>query len=1178
MKKLNLILFTFFIAIGSYAQQVPNVKNSWLGNSNPFPTNFVPQGIEGMCVGKDGTVYTNVPWEEGGGNFGEFKPNGDVNHGEASFGWGLGGGSDAASNSTYVYYCVAVDNEGGGLQNEPGYVRWPVGATTKWLGISRRLKSDVKQGAPFEGGASWPVGTTLVALEYNSTVEQPWIQGIYANETELYVGIDSRNIVKVYNANTMAFIRQFSVANPRQIAMDSQGNIWVAQGMDATKIKRYTPTGTLLPQSITLPAGSFVGDFCIDKNDRILIGDVGRREQVLIYTNILVNPDFTSTFGALNGIHSGISGRNEPLKFQQIRGIGVDTLGNIFIGNTQWHTGGQGTMIEKYNLTTGVMEWKRHCTMFVDAMGIDNESDGRDVYGKVEHFTVDHSLPPGQDNVYASYTIDRYKYPADPRLWEQFASVQVKTIKGHKFLAMSSMNGGLGAIFRFKPDTDGDIAIPCIVFGININPRYPNSINGPWMWRDLNGNGQMDAGEYTKQVQYDIDGGYGASFDDNGDIWQAGVGNILHTKCLGLDANNILLYNGNYTLIPAPAPFTNVKRAYYDVKLNRMYLAGGTTTQDTVDSWQSMGRAINRYDNWSTGNRTASTSELVLPAVTVGGFTVPISFRVVKDYIFVGFLGGDNTIPRLQLNIYKVLDNSMVGYIRVPWGGAGLFDIIQSFDGYQRKNGSYMIVTEEDGRNKNVMYNWSPTVPAVETSNTLDANTNYLGYLNTAASKPLNVTSNVSWTITGAPAWLTLSTTSGTGNAVVNFNVAANTAPTSRTATLTLSGGTLSKTITVFQNFADVTAPSNATALAATLLTPFSFTLNWAASTDNVLVTGYQIFKDGNLVATTPSINTSFIGLTPNTAYTMLVKSIDAAGNISAGTTLIVTTPAITYPYITARGHANFEAPPRAFDGINWSSWMDWESTTWLQIQYATPVVYNTYSIYCIDDSLRGRDPKNWVLQGSNDGINYTNLNTQNNQSWTTQGSVKTYYANNTTAYSHYRFNFFGGSGTQLGEIIFANGTVVDTQSPTVPLALTASGITQNSVNLEWDASTDNVAVTTYEVFKNGVLIGTPTTNSLAVSALTCNSTYTFTVKAKDRLGNTSAASVGLILNTASCNPCATLLPLASPIDDYSSGTVIKQANASTGKITATNKITNTANVTYQAGKSIVLEPGFKAN
>ena len=60
--------------------------------------------------------------------------------------------------------------------------------------------------------------------------------------------------------------------------------------------------------------------------------------------------------------------------------------------------------------------------------------------------------------------------------------------------------------------------------------------------------------------------------------------------------------------------------------------------------------------------------------------------------------------------------------------------------------------------------------------------------------------------------------------------------------------------------------------------------------------------------------------------------------------------------------------------------------------------------------------------------------------------------------------------------------------------------------------------------------------------------------------------------------PCPISLTLASTADDYSSGILIKETNASTGVIIATNKITSTTKVTYRAGKSITLNAGFKAD
>jgi surface protein len=73
----------------------------------------------------------------------------------------------------------------------------------------------------------------------------------------------------------------------------------------------------------------------------------------------------------------------------------------------------------------------------------------------------------------------------------------------------------------------------------------------------------------------------------------------------------------------------------------------------------------------------------------------------------------------------------------------------------------------------------------------------------------------------------------------------------------------------------------------------------------------------------------------------------------------------------------------------------------------------------------------------------------------------------------------------------------------------------------------------------------------------------------------------GDALSRTCSSPCQSVVTLSSlnvPTDDMASGTIIKQANATTGTITATHKITNTANVTYRAGKSITLDPGFKAD
>lgn len=84
---------------------------------------------------------------------------------------------------------------------------------------------------------------------------------------------------------------------------------------------------------------------------------------------------------------------------------------------------------------------------------------------------------------------------------------------------------------------------------------------------------------------------------------------------------------------------------------------------------------------------------------------------------------------------------------------------------------------------------------------------------------------------------------------------------------------------------------------------------------------------------------------------------------------------------------------------------------------------------------------------------------------------------------------------------------VIDTQAPTAPTNLVASNPTSNSVSLTWTASTDNVGVTSYDIYANGTYNSSSTTTSKVVSGLVPSTTYNFYVIAKDAAGNSSPQS-----------------------------------------------------------------------
>ncbi|MFD4637797.1 fibronectin type III domain-containing protein [Lentzea sp. NPDC058436] len=89
-----------------------------------------------------------------------------------------------------------------------------------------------------------------------------------------------------------------------------------------------------------------------------------------------------------------------------------------------------------------------------------------------------------------------------------------------------------------------------------------------------------------------------------------------------------------------------------------------------------------------------------------------------------------------------------------------------------------------------------------------------------------------------------------------------------------------------------------------------------------------------------------------------------------------------------------------------------------------------------------------------------------------------------------------------------------DTTAPSVPAGLRSTGATASSVSLAWDASTDDVGVTGYEVLQGGVVATKVAGTTASVSGLAADTSYTFTVRAVDAAGNTSAGSAPVTVRT----------------------------------------------------------------
>jgi hypothetical protein len=89
-----------------------------------------------------------------------------------------------------------------------------------------------------------------------------------------------------------------------------------------------------------------------------------------------------------------------------------------------------------------------------------------------------------------------------------------------------------------------------------------------------------------------------------------------------------------------------------------------------------------------------------------------------------------------------------------------------------------------------------------------------------------------------------------------------------------------------------------------------------------------------------------------------------------------------------------------------------------------------------------------------------------------------------------------------------------DTEAPSVPSGLKASGVTATTASLSWTASTDNVGVSSYDVLRDGAVVANVTQPPYNDAGLSASTTYKYTVKARDLAGNVSGASTALTVQT----------------------------------------------------------------
>ncbi|HHW49482.1 MAG TPA: DUF4469 domain-containing protein [Clostridiaceae bacterium] len=314
----------------------------------------------------------------------------------------------------------------------------------------------------------------------------------------------------------------------------------------------------------------------------------------------------------------------------------------------------------------------------------------------------------------------------------------------------------------------------------------------------------------------------------------------------------------------------------------------------------------------------------------------------------------------------------------------------------------------------------------------------------------------------------------------------------------------------------DTRAPSVPTGLTATPVSTSQINLKWNASTDNVGVAGYKVYRNGQHIATvTDGTTYNDTGLQPATVYKYAVSAFDAAGNNSARSAAVSAathTPEITNiaygKTATASSEETGNTASKANDNNLDTRWCANNGNTghWWMVDLGGEYRLTGSEItwekeakvykYKIEASLDG---SLWITVADRTG------NTSAQQVQKDDISI--------TPVRYVRVTVTGlepGCWASIRECkIFGYPAVQsDKQAPSVPSNLIVKPVSSNRIDISWSASTDNVGVAGYKVYRNGTQVAT-VTNGLTYSdtELTAGTAYEYTVKAYDAAGNESAAT-----------------------------------------------------------------------
>jgi len=447
----------------------------------------------------------------------------------------------------------------------------------------------------------------------------------------------------------------------------------------------------------------------IDHQCRLMVADNGPDQNIKVFDiSGTATPVVLHTIGDKGGALSGPTpGLIEPLKFWGIRGIGTDSVGNLWVANCGYPSQvGGGTDLRHFDTDLN-MDCQMLGLAFVQSMDAD-PLNPRHIYSSGERYEIDYDTPAGNLQAhwkYAAQTLDPFRYPDDPRLDNSLESTIIRYIDGKRFMFLTNMYSEFLCVYRF----DGEIAVPCAFFTVawdgqwekyswqkDKRPKLPDVEGNRWLWRDNNGDGQVQKDEFTT---YNL--GYphikGIDIDKNGNVY-LGSRFLCYFPANGLDKNGVPNYSAT-TMERTNAPFAysggDMTRIKYVDETDIMYFGTGEGFPYFSD--------IIRFRNWSKGERVADTLHIGKQSIAFTADDKYIYLNVGKEGLYTKKMG--------EIDIWDAETLKPVGYI-LPGpevnNFSGMLDLMYAIQVSKLPGGERIIVVEEDYYGKGIIYKWCP--------------------------------------------------------------------------------------------------------------------------------------------------------------------------------------------------------------------------------------------------------------------------------------------------------------------------------------------------------------------------------------------------------------------------------------------------------------------------------------